>query len=426
MAENDVMVDCEIAFKDQVRSVAAGPHAREIDAIPKTQNPHSQGDEANQTNLILADDVRLVTGTSTAERDPHGQDHFTVKKSTIYIAAVLVLVVVVVFLGTFCGTGNCGGGGEQVADSPSDLMDGATQFPAAAPVPPTNDPTATAVATDEPTLTPTDLPTSLETRASGIANYISSIALTPLPLVYPVSVASGEELALAWLIETDPLRLNVNTEEGRFRLRQRYALASLWFQQTQTWADSTNWLDEDECTWYGIECTQDLVTRIALSNNQLSGSSIPDDLGLLSSLSVLTLGPNSMLRGTLPVALGRLTSLTQFSAVTNLIGALPDEIGQWTSLTLFTISSNFDVTGTLPASVGQWTNLSSIDLRQTKLSGALPNSISNWSQIRSVLFDATLFTGTVPPGICPYISSGETLQADCISEIVCSCCTSCF
>jgi hypothetical protein len=118
-------------------------------------------------------------------------------------------------------------------------------------------------------------------------------------------------LAQAWLIFDDPLRLTVNEYspvDQLFGLRQRYALRTLWFQQSTMapWLRTAGWLTasdngdvgddniNDECSWLGIVCVDtnlkdytdatlsvSAVSEIALVKNNLSGT-IPSDLGLLS------------------------------------------------------------------------------------------------------------------------------------------------
>jgi hypothetical protein len=207
-----------------------------------------------------------------------------------------------------------------------------------------------------------------------------------------------EDQALTYLIVNDTIfnftqLLTLNSMINnmvQFRIRQRYALLTLWFQQAFTntsWTNSTGWLvNANECgnNWYGISCapidlggSQNIVTRVDLGRNNMQGT-IPADLGLL-------------------------TALTYFGVYNNaLTGTLPVSIGQWTALTIFFGSSNV-------------------------LTGTIPTSIGNWSKIQRALFHYNEFTGTMPNGICPYIeeSINKQLFADC-KEVNCTCCTRCL
>jgi hypothetical protein len=135
----------------------------------------------------------------------------------------------------------------------------------------------------------------------------------------------------------------------QFRIRQRYALLTLWFQQAftnTTWNNQNGWLvNANECnTWNGIVCTpihlggivgtQDVVTTLNLVNNNMIGT-IPADLGLLTALVYLDVQDNA------------------------LTGTLPTSIEQWTALQLFSVGNNA-LTGTLHASIGQWSSFATL------------------------------------------------------------------
>jgi hypothetical protein len=178
----------------------------------------------------------------------------------------------------------------------------------------------------------------------------------------------------------------------QFRIRQRYALLTLWFQQAYTnttWSNGDGWLvNANECgnSWYGIRC----------ESNNLGGT-----VGMQNVVTEVNFYNNNM-QGTIPADLGLLTALTTFNVGVNVLA------------------------GTLPASIGQWTALTSFRVRNNALTGTLPASIGNWSLIRFAYFNFNQFTGTMPDGICPYIQNVGGLEADCVSEITCSCCTRCF
>jgi hypothetical protein len=207
---------------------------------------------------------------------------------------------------------------------------------------------------------------------------------------------SPEERALQWLINDDPLQLNVGAEGDEFRLLQRYSLLTLWFQGDTgtTWDKSTNWLTEDECTWAGITCQSGVATEINFHNNGIQGSLSPD--------------------------LGLLTDLTNLEIVEGLSGSLPLEIGLWTNLENIDVNYNL-LSGSLPSEIGLWTNLQDFSVANNLLTGTIPATIANWKLIESGNFQGNDLSGSMPDGICEFFTG--PLWADC--NLPCGCCTAC-
>jgi hypothetical protein len=294
---------------------------------------------------------------------------------------------------------------------------------------------------EAPTATPTREPTPkpIGVRASAIAALINNITLTGKTIAYPPvngtgSVTAAEEHALQWLIEKDPLSL---TASNKFRLQQRYALLTLWFKTTRNglgWYTNTGWLTaEDECTWYNVTCAdvdvgagqlQSVVESIFLQENNLRGD-IPADLGLLTKLKIANFYRNS-LAGSLPKSIGRWRNLEEFVVYDNLMtGTLPAaSIGQWTALTFFQIGGNSFI-GTLPDSIGNWSKLGYFSVYKNFFEGTIPESVQEWTSIETAYFTGNDFTGSMSTGICD-IKSLKTLEADCLSEVTCTCCTACY
>ena len=83
------------------------------------------------------------------------------------------------------------------------------------------------------------------------------------------------------------------------------------------WANNTNWLsDKPLGEWHGVTIDADgRVTRLNLSNNQLSGG-IPSSLGSLSNMTELSLGDNQ-LSGEIPSSLGSLAGLQYLNLGSN-------------------------------------------------------------------------------------------------------------
>jgi hypothetical protein len=235
--------------------------------------------------------------------------------------------------------------------------------------------------------------------ASTLTNYINSITLSGRTI--SMNGATPEDQALKYLIEEDttfdPTQISTLnskvTNEVHFRISQRYALMTLWFQQAFTntsWFLGNGWLvSADECNfnWYGISC---------ISMN-LGGN-----VGLQNVVTDVNLQSNNM-KGSIPADIGLLFAMQAFGAFDNAL------------------------TGTLPASIGQWTTLTYFSVYNNALTGTIPESIDNWSQIQIAYFDKNQFDGIMPNAICSYINQTiDTLEADCVSEISCTCCTQCY
>jgi hypothetical protein len=256
--------------------------------------------------------------------------------------------------------------------------------------------------------------------------YLQSISLLGNQTL-SISDSSPEAMALAWVTNQSNSTLAC-TESGRFRLRQRYALGTMWFQQparrpfrqwfepatsppTLYWDSSitSNWLNADECSWYGIGC---------------------DGAG-----KVVSIGQNGVmlqkdLVGTLSPELGLLSSLTYMNVVLNrLQGPIPSTLGLWTNLTHFIASVN-GLSGSLPSSIGSWTKLTTFMVPVNALTGTIPSAIGNWTALQLGAFSDNNLTGTVPfrAGFCPKTNPSVFFSADCAGptpEVECPCCDVC-
>ena len=130
---------------------------------------------------------------------------------------------------------------------------------------------------------------------------------------------------------------------------ERAALIALYDSTNgDNWKNNTGWLGEPgtECSWRGIRCTDERVTRLALTRNSLRGS-IPRVLRKLSKLEELDISGNK-LTGNIPQELGQLSQLNNLYLSSNdLTGSIPPELGQLSQLNNLYLIGN-DLTGSIP------------------------------------------------------------------------------
>ena len=181
---------------------------------------------------------------------------------------------------------------------------------------------------------------------------------------------------------------------------ERQALVDLYDSTNgNNWDKNTGWLGGNgtECDWYGITCSDGVVTSISLSKNSLEGG-IPASIGNLTNLTGLYLNDNS-LTGSIPPEVGNLTNLTRlYLNYNSLTGSIPREVGNLTNLTRLYLYDN-SLTGNIPPEVGNLTSLTLLSLRQNSLTGSIPSEIGNLTNLTGLyLYDNSL-TGIIPPEI---------------------------
>jgi hypothetical protein len=77
--------------------------------------------------------------------------------------------------------------------------------------------------------------------------------------------------ALSWLLNVDT---DTNACDGFHNIYQRYSLAVFFFSTIGSdWADNTSWLgQQDECSWYGVTCTNGFVTSLFMGTSIMNTS----------------------------------------------------------------------------------------------------------------------------------------------------------
>ncbi|KAG6733033.1 hypothetical protein I3842_01G206900 [Carya illinoinensis] len=158
-----------------------------------------------------------------------------------------------------------------------------------------------------------------------------------------------------------------------------------------------------------------------LRNGKVGGN-IPQDIGNLSSLTVLDLGFNGLtgsipttigklrllqglylrnnnLQGTIPYGLCQLESMADFYLDdNNLSGPIPSCLGNLTSLRKLSLGSN-NLTSTIPTTLWSLSYMLHVNMSSNSLSGSISSDVSNLKVVTAVDFSNNQFSGNVPSSI---------------------------
>ncbi|KAF5794302.1 putative non-specific serine/threonine protein kinase [Helianthus annuus] len=130
-----------------------------------------------------------------------------------------------------------------------------------------------------------------------------------------------------------------------------------------------------ECSHYALEVLE-------ADESELNGS-IPESVGKLNNLRVLSLSTNSF-TGSIPKALERLRSLEALGLSDNkLTGPVPTFLGNLTKLDL----SHNQFNGSIPESLGRLTGLAHLGLQSNQLTGPIP--VSLWQLTKLIELDVS-------------------------------------
>ncbi|XP_061365240.1 receptor protein kinase-like protein ZAR1 [Gastrolobium bilobum] len=158
-----------------------------------------------------------------------------------------------------------------------------------------------------------------------------------------------------------------------------------------SWSDSV----QSPCEWFGVVCTGERVTQLALPAKGLSGY-IPSELGHLTELKKLNLQHNNFSSG-IPSSLFNATNLMALDLSSNsLCGSLPSTIASLKNLIHLDLSSNF-LNGSIPDSFSELVNLvGALNLSHNRFSGGVPASLGMLPVAVSLDLRGNNLTGEIP------------------------------
>ena len=166
-----------------------------------------------------------------------------------------------------------------------------------------------------------------------------------------------------------------------------------------SWMDKTKWDSNDPLNdWFGVTANGNTVTGLDLPDNKLSGT-LPVALGSLTSLTTLNLGENQ-LSGTIP-NLSALTSLTTLNLGDNQLSGTIPNLSALTSLTTLNLGDN-QLSGTIPDWLGSLTSLTSLttlDLSDNRLTGPIPEELGNLTQLDVLYLARNQLRGPIPAAL---------------------------
>ncbi|VEU43972.1 unnamed protein product [Pseudo-nitzschia multistriata] len=191
--------------------------------------------------------------------------------------------------------------------------------------------------------------------------------------------------AAQFLAVGDEKHLDFNGKDG-WRTTQRYILAVLFYSMNgMSWDDSFNFMStRDHCDWNkefntprgrilkGVQCDdRGSVVDLDLSNNNLVGKQIPEEITFLSDLERLHLHAN-IIGGAMP-------QLNSFHKLKSL--GLHD----------------LDLHGSIPSYIGDMTGLTTLAFSQNKLTGSIPTSFKQLTDLRILGLDGNFLDGKIFP-----------------------------
>jgi len=194
------------------------------------------------------------------------------------------------------------------------------------------------------------------------------------------------------------------------------------------------------------------LEKLRLNYNLLSGGLPTNVLASLTQLTHLEIESNFM-SGTLAPSLWNLsnlvyvylrnnefeTTLDSFSFLPNIfslwldnndiVGTIPPAFGALTTLASLSIA-NTRLGGTIPTELGLLVNLRRVWLYSNRLEGTIPQELSQLTQLEILELHDNDLVGVMPVEICSIVELSDyafsSLTSDCVSEVVCSCCYTCY
>ncbi|CAB4320438.1 unnamed protein product [Prunus armeniaca] len=180
-----------------------------------------------------------------------------------------------------------------------------------------------------------------------------------------------------------------HTKAGAVDERQLLLKFKSTFENSSTNSILNIWNSSNPvCSFSGVACNgKKFVREIDLTDQNLSGFLVLDDICQLKSLEKLVLRNNAFHPRLFPSEIFSLKNLTYLDlANCSLQGPVPKSIGNLSELTLLDLSYN-NMVGEIPSEVGKLTKLWQLELYCNHLNGTLPFGLRNLTNLEN--FDAS-------------------------------------
>ncbi|XP_059655354.1 probable inactive receptor kinase RLK902 [Cornus florida] len=129
--------------------------------------------------------------------------------------------------------------------------------------------------------------------------------------------------------------------------------------------------DPNPCSWSGVYCDNDRVTRLRLPADGLVGQIPEASIGNLTQLRILSLRRNS------------------------LSGPLPSDLGSCAELRRLFLQEN-QFSGTIPATLFGLNNLVRFNIASNKFSGEISSEFNNLTRLKTLYLENNQLTGSLP------------------------------
>eukprot|EP00339_Tiarina_fusa_P013177 CAMPEP_0117033354 /NCGR_PEP_ID=MMETSP0472-20121206/23839_1 /TAXON_ID=693140 ORGANISM="Tiarina fusus, Strain LIS" /NCGR_SAMPLE_ID=MMETSP0472 /ASSEMBLY_ACC=CAM_ASM_000603 /LENGTH=709 /DNA_ID=CAMNT_0004742249 /DNA_START=63 /DNA_END=2192 /DNA_ORIENTATION=+ len=255
-------------------------------------------------------------------------------------------------------------------------------------------------------------PMQITTRGEEVIEFLFDLGVSPLPALKDPTFAQHK--AAVFVADGDNYKMDYNeSPEAAKRFIERFALVTMFYHfNGASWAYNLNFLSaQDHCNWSstfttatsdktiikGVVCNEEgFVTALQLSQNNLQGRHIPNEINSLTHLETLHLYFNTI-NGEFPVVreMKNLKSIALMQ--TGLVGTIPEWIGEMSQLTTLALGNN-QLHGMVPSSISNLRNLKILGLDDNSgLTGNI-NRFKGLSALEALYLEDNAFTGQLPSG----------------------------